>query len=126
MPKSSAISTIALIAALGLSPILYAQSAPPSGTASEAKPEKWNNSPPEKSAYTKKSSAPAPRRDLSGSWNGAAEGGVEAKGVLEHPALGANDRQDSVSGQPDERNILHPLPYTPDGLEALKANKPAV
>jgi hypothetical protein len=28
-------------------------------------------------------------------------------------------------GQPDETGIMHPLQYTPAGLEALKANKPS-
>ncbi len=130
MPKRFEASAIALIAGLtaGLvfSAVLRAQSAPANGGASKAGQEKWNNTPPDKAAYTGTKSAPAPRHDITGIWNASAEGGIEAKGALEHPALGANDRQDSVSGQPDERNILRPLPYTAAGLEALKANKPAV
>ena|SRR5690242_2101695 len=127
MPKRFAASAIASIAGLialwNFSPTLRGQSAPLSGKASEAK---WNQTPPDKSAYAGKKSAPPPRQDVSGIWDAWTEGGIEAKGALEHPALGANDRQDSVSGQPDERNILRPLPYTSAGLEALKANKPAV
>lgn len=130
MPKRFAATAIApiagLIAGFMFSPALRAQSAPPQRTANEASQEKWNNTPPDKAKYAGKKSAPAPRHDISGIWDAWTEGGIEAKGALEHPALGADDRQDSVSGQPDERNILHPLPYTPLGLEALKANKPAV
>ena len=126
MPNRLAPWAFALIAGLVLSASLCAQSAAPKGAANQASQEKWNNTPPDKAAYVGKKSAPAPRHDISGIWNASAEGGIEAKGAIEHPALGANDRQDSVSGQPDERNILHPLPYTPAGLEALKANKPAV
>jgi hypothetical protein len=126
MPKRFAVSAIALIAGLVFSPVLRAQSVPPKRAANEVRQQKWNNTPLDKAKYAGKKSAPAPRHDISGIWDGTAEGGIEAKGALEHPALGADDRQDSVSGQPDERNILHPLPYTPLGLEALKANKPAV
>ena len=124
---ASAIGSIAgLIAVLIFSAALRAQSTPPNGAGNKIGPSKWNNAPPDKSAYAGKKAAPAARRDVSGIWDAWTEGGIEAKGALEHPALGADDRQDSVSGQPDERNILHPLPYTPAGLEALKANKPAV
>ena len=115
-----------LIAVLIFSAALRAQSTPPNAAGKKIGPSKWNNTPPDKSAYAAKKAAPAPRHDVSGIWDAWTEGGIEAKGALEHPALGANDRQDSVSGQPDEQNILHPLPYTPAGLEALKANKPAV
>ena len=130
MPKRFAATAIAsvagLIAGLILSPALLAQSAPPQRTQNESSQEKWNNTPPDKAKYAGKKSAPAPRRDISGIWDAWTEGGIEAKGALEHPALGADNRQDSVSGQPDERNILRPLPYTALGLETLKANKPAV
>ena len=130
MRKRFAVSAIApmagLIAALIFSPALRGQSAQPTQAASKTSKPIWNNTPPDKSAYAGKKPAPAPRHDVSGIWDAWTEGGIEPKGALEHPALGADDRQDSVSGQPDERNILHPLPYTPAGLEALKANKPAV
>lgn len=114
MPMRLTISIAALIAGLMLSPHLSAQNT------------KWNNSPLPKSAYVGKKSPAAPPRDLSGIWNGEAEGGVQAKGVLEYPALFPNDRADSDGGHADETGILRPLSYTPAGLAALKLNKPAV
>jgi hypothetical protein len=86
---------------------------------------KWNNSPPVKSFYAnQKSHAPAPRHDLSGIWDGTAEGGVEAKGPVEHPALFKNHPQDDDPGHPDETGVEKPLPFTAAGLAALKAHKP--
>jgi len=131
MPKQFIVPAIALLAVLILLPTLSAQreadqqgQAP--GVAEQLKQRKWNNSPPVKAEYAKKKkAAPAPRRDLSGLWDGTAEGGIEAKGAYEHAAMRPNDPQDT-GGQTDEKNIFHPLSYTPIGEAALMANKPGV
>src|SRR3989475_8503575 len=124
MPKCCVFSAILLTALLSSSLLLRAQNAP--GTTEEANQGKWNNGPPARKAYAGKKSAPAPRRDLSGIWNAAAEGGVQAKGVLEHPALLPGHPQDEIGEQPDESGVSRPLSYTPTGLAALKTNKPGV
>jgi hypothetical protein len=125
MSTRAAFSAILLTALLGSLLLLRAQNAP--GTTEEqAKPGSWNNGPPPKKVYAGKKSAPAPRHDLSGIWNAAAEGGVQAKGVLEHPALFPDHPQDDIGEQPDESKIPRPLSYTPSGLAALKGNKPGV
>src|SRR5665213_2908332 len=126
MPKHLAISAVALTVLLGLSPTVRAQTTSVTTRAGNKSAQTWNDAPPDKSAYTGTRKRPAPRRDLSGIWNGGAEGGVQAKGVLEHPALMAGHPADEVGAQPDENNIIHPLPYTPLGLAALQAHKPAV
>src|SRR4051812_7794639 len=54
------------------------------------------------------SSAPAPRRDLSGIWQPSI--GAQGKGAAAMPA----------DGRPE-----HALPYTPFGLEAFKRNHPS-
>ncbi len=140
MSKRLAFSTVALIAGsiagLSFSLILRPQTAPPKAAGDEVQHEKWNNVPPPKSAYAGKKSGPAPRRDITGIWDAAAEdGGRQVSGALEHPAFfsqgkGPNGRLDqngegSEGGYPDETGIVHPLPYTPLGLAALKANKPS-
>jgi hypothetical protein len=124
MSRLSALAAILLTALLSSPLVVRAQNAP--GTTEEANQGKWNNGPPPKKAYVGKKSAPAPRRDLSGIWNAAAEGGVQAKGVLEHPALLPDHPQDDLGEQPDESKVPRPLPYTPAGLAALKSHKPGV
>ena len=116
------VSTVALIAGLMLSPVLRAQTAAGDG----AKKDKWNSVPPPRTSYVgKKPSGPAPRRDLSGTWDAAGmQEALGTSGALEHPALFPG-RKGSEGGRPDETGIEHPLPYTPLGLEALKANKPS-
>src|SRR6201987_4995732 len=119
VPKRCVFLAILLIALLSLPRLMNAQNAP--GTTEEQpRPRSWNNGPPPKKAYVGKKPAPAPRRDLSGIWNAAAEGGVQAKGVLEHPALLPDHPQDDLGEQPDESRVPRPLPYTPAGLAALK------
>ena len=60
MSKRLVVSLVAVMAAGIISTRLRAQD------------EKWNNVPPRRSAYEgKKSSGPAPRRDLSGIWDAA-------------------------------------------------------
>ena len=116
MSKPLVVSMIVVIAGSAFSPILRAQTAPPT----------WNDVPPPKSAYVGKKSAPAPRRDLSGIWNAPeADGALQVSGVLEHPALEAPRGQGVEGGRTDETRIMRPLHYTPLGLEALKANKPS-
>lgn len=86
----------------------------------------WNDAPFEKSAYTGIVKHAAPKHDISGIWNGGAEGGVQAKGALEHPALMPDHPADEIGGQSDESETINPLPYTPLGLSALQAHRPAV
>src|SRR6202158_5397373 len=98
MYKHLVVSVGALLAGLTLSPILGAQSSAPKSApktaGEEPKPEKWNNIPPIKTAYTGKKSAPAPRRDISGIWDAAeADGGRQTRGTSEHVALTAPRRQ---------------------------------
>jgi hypothetical protein len=125
--KPLLISVVALTV-LTLSPILRAQNAPPPSAAeNEARQEKWNNAPPLKSTYAGKKSGPAPRRNISGIWNAAAEDGArQTSGAKEHPAVyprGVGNANEA--GHSDETGIVHPLPYTPAGLAALKENKPS-
>jgi len=135
MSKRCAVLILGLIAGLTFLPILRVQTAAPQEAGGEAR--KWNNIPPRKSAYTgKKSSSPAPRHDLSGIWDAAGlDGGFQVNGAFEHPALlppkegrtegGREAGAGAEGGRLDETGIEHPLPYTPAGLAALKANKPS-
>jgi hypothetical protein len=117
------VSMVALITGLTFSPILSAQTAAPKAAGDEAAQGKWDNSPPPRSAYAgKKPSGPAPRRDISGIWDAA--GTLGTSGAAEHPALLPGGKG-AEGGRPDETGITHPIPYTPLGLEALKANKPS-
>lgn len=119
--------SILLVALLERPPLMRAQAALPKVSEGASSQQKWNNvPPPNKSAYANQKSAPAPRRDLSGMWDAINEGGTQAKGVLEHPAVLPDHPQDELGGQPDESNIPHQLPYTAAGLAALKAHKTTV
>src|SRR5690348_9307548 len=104
-------------------PLLRAQGAPFEPKGDKIQQDKWNNIPPPRSAYAGKKSAAAPPRDISGIWD-AAGAGLQANGAFEHPAI-LPGGQGAEGGRPDETGIEHPLPYTPLGLEALKANKPS-
>jgi hypothetical protein len=131
MFKRWGVSIVTLMLSLTLSGTLRAQAAAPQAAGAE----KWNNIPPRKSAYAGKNSAPAPIRDLSGIWDATGlDGGFQVNGAYEHPALFPHKEgqegpreggADAEGGQLDETGIEHPLPYTPLGLEALKANKPS-
>ena len=134
MSKRWAVLILALITGLTFSPILRVPTAAPQAEGGEAR--KWNNIPPHKAAYAGKKSSPAPRRDLSGIWDAAGlEGGFQVNGAAEHPALlpqkgghaegGQEAGGGAEGGRLDETGIEHPLPYTPLGLAALKANKPS-
>jgi len=123
MSKSLELSLLALMAPGIFSPLLYAQAAAPKAAADEAKPEKWNNIPPSRSAYNdKKPSGTAPHRDLSGIWDAVQS--IGGTGSEEHPAVFPNGGG-MEGGRPDETGIAKPLPYTPAGLAALKANHPS-
>lgn len=123
MAKRWVVSILAVMAVGIFSSLLGAQTAAPKVAGEEAKPEKWNNVPPTRSAYAdKKSSGLAPRRDLTGIWDTAQTLGTS--GAIEHPALLPGGRGQE-GGHPDETGIAKPLPYTALGLEALKANKPS-
>jgi hypothetical protein len=112
-----------VMAAWITSPLLRAQTAAPKAAADEAKPEKWNNIPPPRSGYkNKKPGGTAPRRDISGIWDSAQSLGTS--GAPEHVALLPGGRGQE-GGHPDETGIAKPLPYTPAGLAALKANHPS-
>jgi hypothetical protein len=125
MSKRSVVSAVALLAGFALSSVLCAQTAPPKAAGDVASPQ-WDSIPPIKPAYAGKKSAPAPVRDISGIWDAAeADGGRQPSGALEHQALTAPRGQGVEGGRPDETGIMHPLHYTPMGLEALKANKPS-
>jgi len=121
MRKRWMVSIMAVTAAWILSPLLRAQTTAP--TTTQTKQESWNNVPPPQSAYAgKKSDGPAPRRNLTGIWDTGAILGTS--GAPEHPAL-LPGRGGQEGGHADETGIVKPLPYTPLGLEALKANKPS-
>jgi hypothetical protein len=138
MFKRWTVSIVALITGLTFSAILRVRTAAPQEAGAGPQVSKWNSIPPRKSAYAGKGSAPAPapRRDLSGVWDAnGLDGGFQVNGAFEHPALlprkgGASEETlvsggGSEGGRPDETGIEHPLPYTPLGLAALKANKPS-
>ncbi len=134
MSKRWAVLLLALITGLIFSPVLRVQTNAQQAAGGEA--VKWNNIPPRKAAYSPKKSSPAPRRDLSGIWDAEGlDGGFQVNGAAEHPALlpqkegraegGREAGAGAEGGQSDETGIEHPLPYTPLGLAALKANKPS-
>jgi hypothetical protein len=107
MVKRFAVSGAVLITVLVFSGLLRAQTSPPAQSDAE---EKWNNSPPDKAALVGKKSAPAPKRDLSGVWDGTAEGGIQPKGPKEFVD--------------DAAHVGHDVPYTALGKAARKLNKP--
>src|SRR5260370_34017401 len=109
MSTRAAFSAILLTALLGSLLLLRAQNAPGT-TEQQAKPRSWNSGPPPKKVYAGKKSSDAPRHDLSGIWNAAAAGGVQAKGVLEHQALFPDHPQDALGEQPGEIQIPRPVP----------------
>ena len=123
MSKRLAISMILLTGGLAFLPTLIAPAASLNSGGDESQQDKWNNAVP--LAYVgKKPSGPTPRRDISGIWGAAGLAGIQATGALEHPAIFPGKRGAGEGGRPDETGIINPLPYTPLGLTALKANKP--
>jgi hypothetical protein len=109
MLKCLPILAAASIAALICSPTLHGQNL---AQPDKAKVEKWNNDVPlNKSAYAGIKAAPAPKRDLSGVWDGTAEGGGAYEGAREMPE----------DGKPG-----HELPLTELGRQTLMTHKPGV
>ena len=119
-----------------LTPSARANRHAPNTGADAAKQDKWNSTSPPRSAYAGKESAPAPPRDLSGIWDGTNEGGGQYAGARDRGAVlpptpgkpdpvGQGGRIKDSGGDLDEKNVWHPLPYTPLGEETLKAHKPA-
>ncbi len=126
MSKRLMVLVVALLAGLTISSVAHAQDASSKAASGDGKPDQWNSIPPIKPSYAGKKSAPAPRRDISGVWDAAElDGGRQPSGALEHPALLKPRGQGIEGGRPDETGIMRPLHYTPEGLEALKANKPS-
>jgi hypothetical protein len=130
MPKHSiSIISLALISTLALLPAL-GQTAPPKSV-DDIKVAPWNSVPLHNSAYDGLRPAPAPKRDLSGTWYaggdpppaGGAAPGIQATGAHEYPAVLPGNNA-PPGGEPDESKIPRQLPYTPLGLAALKAHKP--
>ncbi len=115
MSKSLVVSIVVVVAAATSSALLRAQDA------------KWNNIPPGRQAYVgKKSSGPAPKRDMTGIWDALVQ--IGGSGSREHQALfppGTPGGNGTEGGRPDETGIEHPVPYTAAGLAALKLNKPS-
>jgi hypothetical protein len=96
---------------LVFAPISFAQtSAPQSASAQDwwTNHDKWDTPLPEKSVYATRKPAPAPKRDLSGTWDGVTEGATQAKGAKEYP--------DDPTHHPDP-------PYTELGKQARMRNK---
>jgi hypothetical protein len=110
MSKRLVVTMLALSTILSLSSVLHAQTSGQPESTGEQK-EWWNNSPPNKAelAAQKRKAAPAPRRDLSGIWDGTAEGGIQPKGPIEYID--------------DDKHIGHDVPYTALGRAARKLNK---
>ena len=114
MSKRFAILAILFLVLLIFSPVSYAQAGAPAqanGAGKEdwwANHDKWDTPLPDKSVYEGRKSAPAPRRDLSGTWDGLAGGGTQPKGAKDYP--------DDAMHRPEP-------PYTPLGREARLRNK---
>lgn len=130
MPKPFVFASIALLAGFTLSPMLRAQTATPAQPGGPTR-DKWNSDPfngngRNNPARNKGAKAdPAPRRDLSGIWDATESGGVQAGGVVEHPASFPQGDPRPRSGQLNENGITHPIPYTALGEATLEAHKPS-
>ena len=118
-----------LLMVFALTPVLSAQNVP-SKSVDEIKTDKWNSVPLHGPAYAGVKSAPAPRRDISGVWDatgdpgpGGPPPGIQATGANEHRAI-LPDNVSPPGGEPDEKHIPNPLPYTPLGEATLEAHKP--
>ena len=130
MPTRSiwTVSPMALILTAVLLPILGAQTVPPKSV-DDIKIDKWNSVPLHGTAYAGLKSAPAPRHDLSAIWDATGDPtnipppGIQPTGAFEHRAV-LPDNNSPPGGEPDERNIPNPLPYTPLGEATLEAHKP--
>jgi len=134
MPKAliSTASPAALILVSVLLPFLAAQTAPPvtpPKSVDDIKTDPWNSLPLHGSDYRGLKSAPAPKRDLSGVWDATGDRGngpppgIQINGANEHRAV-LPQNSAPQGGEPDEKNIPNPLPYTPLGEATLKTHKP--
>ncbi len=115
-----------------LAAALAAQTAPaksPAKSLDQIQVDKWNSLPLHGADYRGVKPAPAPKRDLSGIWDATGDRvngpppGIQINGVHEHRAILAGNSA-PPGGQPDEKNIPNPLPYTPLGEATLKTHKP--
>jgi len=99
MPYRFRALVIGLFAAVTFSPLAFAQNAPSRQSGS---PNDW-----------KATSEPAPRHDISGTWE---------------PANGPNDgiQPYGVKAMPNDGKPEHQLPYTPYGLETYKSHRPLI
>jgi hypothetical protein len=113
-------------------PKVNAQTPPPKTPAKsvdEVKVDKWNSLPLHGSDYRAVQSAPAPKRDLTGIWDATGDRGngpppgIQINGANEHRSILTGNTAPR-GGEPDERNIPNPLPYTALGEETLKTHKP--
>jgi hypothetical protein len=105
-----------VLSALIFSPLMLSQEAPPqsgAGKGQEALPalDGWGR--PIAPFAKDRKAGPAPRRDISGTWE-PANGFLDGLG-----RLGAN-------AVPEDGKPEHQLPYTPLGLEALSRAKPSI
>jgi len=113
MSKQAVVWTIPLAVALMIlmfPRVPRAQSDPPKPLTEAQKQDWWQHHdkwdtplPDDKSVYAGRKLEPAPRRDLSGTWDGFSEGGTQAKGAKSFP--------DDFRHSPD-------VPYTPAGKAA--------
>jgi hypothetical protein len=123
-----ALSPVALFAASLLVPSVVAQTAPPKSV-DDIKVDPWNSVPLHGPAYKGVKSGPAPRRDLSGLWDATGDrtkippAGIQPTGAFEHRAV-PPDNDSPPGGEPDERHIANPLPYTALGETTLESHKP--
>jgi len=119
MSKRLAIFTIAIVAAFMWSGVSRAQTASPGQSGQAAtqtgddkwKTEKWNTPSPPEPYWEKIKSAPAPKHDISGTWDaGGVPQGVQPNGAYEYPD--------------DPEHVGHDVPYSASGKEARLKNKP--
>jgi hypothetical protein len=103
------LATGVVLAALIFSPPGRSQTDKPKSSApTEPGHDGWGHAitPPAKD----RKSAPAPRHDISGIWDGTDTGGIQQLGA---------------KAAPDDGKPEHQPPYTPLGLETLKSTKPS-
>ena len=111
-------SPMAMIVAAMLPQILSAQTTPPKSV-DDLHIEKWNSAPVRGPVYDAIKPTPAPKRDITGVWDAQ----IQPTGANEHRAV-LPGNNNPPGGEPDERNIPNPLPYTPLGEKTIEANKP--
>jgi len=128
MPKRLPGSALAVVMAFLAVPVLGGQAVPPKSV-DDIKIDKWNSAPLPGSAYAGVKPAPAPRHDLSGIWDATGDAiggpppGIQPTGAYEHRSV-LRGNNNPPGGEPDERNIPNPLPYTPLGEKTMESHKP--